>query len=128
MFDCSGSGRISKAELEGILVSGALRPSVGDGCGSSSTGSTGSTGSTSTTSSRFVAKEEQLMTSEESVHIARLMAEDAFECHGEFVGSFGLDAFCRWLDSTPEVEHLLLALLSPDFMRRMVTLKPKSAF
>lgn len=122
MFDCSGSGRISKAELEGILVSGALRPSVGDGCDSS----TDSTGTTS--SSRFVAKEKQLMTSEESVHIARLMAEDAFECHCEFVGSFGLDAFCRWLDSTPEVEHLLLALLSPDFMRRMVTLKPKSAF
>jgi hypothetical protein len=125
MFDCSGSGRVSQEELEGVLVSGALHPSVGDSGNSYNDGNdngNASSNDSDVNNSRFRRMETKL--SEQAVHIARAMAEDAFMCHAG-KGSFGLLEFCRWLDSTPEVEHLLFALLSSNFLRSQAPMVDK---
>ena len=134
LFDCSGSGRVSQAELEGVLVSGTLRPSIGDGDDGEDindadavVGEIKNNNSNSGGSSRFQVKYKdkddgnQLLTSSQAVDIARTLAEDAFLCHVGIEGSFGIDEFCRWLDSVPEIEHLMFALLSPSFLISQAT-------
>jgi hypothetical protein len=122
LFDCSGSGRVSKFELEGVLTSGALHPNVGgedsdDSDDSDSDCSNEIEANNGNGGSRFQQREGS---NKQFIQMASLMAEDAFKMFG-LNGTFSISEFSNWLDATPEVESSLFYLLTPDCVQSMST-------
>ena len=54
---------------------------------------------------------------EKSTEAARMMAVDCFHLFDPLSnGHINVEQFSRWLDATPEVEHLLFPAISRDFL------------